>query len=123
MPPKFVKIRPNTTELQILSQTIAIAIRHKLTYEATLSIFKLIKSITSNSNLPSIKKSLWRALLRNDDLATVRHFFVVFANLIWALKINRIKIVNAKHVALINRKNRLRISFNYTGAPIVGIAR
>ena len=75
LPPKFVKIRPNTTELQILSQTIAIAMRHKLTYEATLSIFKLIKSITSNSNLPSTKKSLWRALLRNDDLATVRHFF------------------------------------------------
>ena len=75
LPPKLAEIKQNTSELQILTQTIAIAIRHKLTHEATVSNLKLLISIMNNSNLPSTKKNLWEALLRNDKLVTVRHYF------------------------------------------------
>ena len=58
LPPKLAEIKQNTSELEILMQKIAIAIRHKLTHEATVSILKLLISIMNNSNLPSTEKNL-----------------------------------------------------------------
>ena len=66
LPPKLAEIKQNTSELLILTQTIAIAIRHKLTHEATVSILKLLISIMNNSNLPSTKKNLWEELLTRE---------------------------------------------------------
>lgn len=57
-----------------LLSVVAMAVRHNLSYEATLSILKWLKITHDNNTLPTTKKALWKSLKRNESMV-IRHMY------------------------------------------------
>ena len=57
-----------------LLKVIAVSMRHRLTYEATLAIMKCIDSQLVHRELPTTKKAFWAAFSRNESIVT-RHMY------------------------------------------------
>lgn len=65
----------NVSESEILIMIIAISVRHQLTYQTTVAMLQMMRNITICNGLPSTLNGLWKMLVRNDDIAIVRHLY------------------------------------------------
>ncbi|KAH0539848.1 hypothetical protein KQX54_009068 [Cotesia glomerata] len=70
----FITPNINTTIKDHLLSVVALSLRHHLSYDAILDIFRCMNMLYGTVELPTTKQALWRALGRNDAQIT-KYFY------------------------------------------------
>ena len=72
---KPIMMRKNVTPERIIPAIIALAIRHRQTYEAIEGILQMLNTIIVGHKFPAKIEGIWKLLSRCDVSTLIRHYY------------------------------------------------